>query len=179
MEVRADEKWKEGGENISECFSQVECGCGGLEKTRQGMGVKVWHGVWGVNQLVCWEIWGFVVAPALKGYQQIFIVVPTPQPTATPFPNIHAPHLCCFYMFLTKCKDILKSHRDMLAEQIICWDMCKKILSTVINMLNAKIREAWVWSRTLRRAIHAKYTSNIRSVWPQLWQIVLRDFYHE
>ena len=29
----------------------------------------------------------------------------------------------------------------------------------VINMLSAK-KEAWVWSRTLRRAFHAKHTSN-------------------
>lgn len=57
---------------------------------------------------------------------------------------------------------MLKTHQELLAEQIIC--CVKKILSTVINMLNAKIKKARVWSRTLRRAIHAKYTSNIRSV---------------
>lgn len=55
---------------LQSAFFHVVCGCGGLEKTRQRIGGKS-LGRKGGNQLVCWEIWGFVVAPALNGYQQI------------------------------------------------------------------------------------------------------------
>lgn len=66
---------------------------------------------------------------------------------------------------------MLEAKLELLAEPVICRDIKNKILSTIISMLDAERR-----NRTLARA---KYASNIRSVWPHLWQIVLRDFYHE
>lgn len=75
-------------------------GCRGLEKTRQWIGVKVLGGGGG-NQFMYWEIWGFVVAPALKDYQQICCSHPTahisaiskhtcnPPPNTTTFASLH------------------------------------------------------------------------------------------
>lgn len=70
--------------------------------------------------------------------------------------------------------------QELLVKLIICYiNKMKNQNSQVNDVLITKRSDARVWSQTLRRAIRAKYTSNICSVWPQLRQIVLRDFYQE
>lgn len=114
MEVRADEKWKEGGENTRECFFPmwsvgVEC----WRRQGRGWGLKFGMG------------WGCKPAHVLRDLRvcggSSFERLSTDLHCcshSTAHINAISKHTCpshhhhlCFYMFLTRCKIILKTNQ--------------------------------------------------------------------
>lgn len=118
-------------------FPHVECGCGGLEKTRRRMEVKVWWGVGGAERSE--GLWWLQLWKAINRSTLLFPLYSPHQCHPQTYMVPHLPATLPHLLFLHILDQTLEAKLELLAEPVICEDL-KKILSTVISMLNAKRR---------------------------------------